>query len=287
MLFNGAAIPGWVTYSYTSNSVQTFDVAPTDGTAEGTWAITVIYESDHGTKPSYTTYTLTVTCTVLSITPPAAPVSGLTYTVYDETLTFDFTASVYTQVPDCMWPVANSYSWEGTSGSPFVTTNAILDVFTQAVDEAGSFEVKLANEITIASNGPAGSTTFTPASDAEKTVFTIDIVDPCVTATINQIAFSTASPSVMDGQTTTVTFIDPTNSVMDGKSTASLLCETVTHEIFLDNDGNDSPPTSTWVVLSGPVAGTYTITFDPKQDQTLIAGEASVTHTVYVKTTLD
>lgn len=91
----------------------------------------------------------------------------------------------------------------------------------------------------------------------------------------------------MDGQTTTVTFIDPTNSVMDGKSTASLLCETVTHEIFLDNDGNDSPPTSTWVVLSGPVAGTYTITFDPKQDQTLIAGEASVTHTVYVKTTLD
>jgi hypothetical protein len=74
---------------------------------------------------------------------------------------------------------------------------------------------------------------------------------------------------------------------MDAKGTASLICETTSHAIYLDGDGTDTVPTSTWVTLSDPSNGIYTITFDPAQDQTLIAGEASVTHTVYVKSTLD
>lgn len=84
--------------------------------------------------------------------------------------------------------------------SPALTSSgAALSVYTTAKAQKGSYEVKLSNTITIASNGPAGSTTFTPSTDSEKTVFTIVVTDPCETATINALTFSPSTVSVADG----------------------------------------------------------------------------------------
>ena len=204
----------------------------------------------------------------------------MSYNIYDATNSFhDFTAATYTQVPACGWAVSNSWTWEGADASTALTgTNAALTVFTTKKAEAGSYEVKLSNTITIASNGPAGSTTFTPSVDGDKIVFTIVVTDPCVAATINSLTFAPTTITVVDKGTATTTFSDPTNSVMDTHSDPALLCGSTSYELF--SDTSDSALTSAWAVLSGPVSGVYTITIDTTVDLTLIADEASVTHTV-------
>ena len=96
VLFDGTAIPsGWVTYSASGTSSQTMTVTPTDGTAVGVHTITVIYDSINGPNPSYTAIELTVTCEVLTITPPSAPTSDLTYIIYDQTHTIDLSTGSY------------------------------------------------------------------------------------------------------------------------------------------------------------------------------------------------
>lgn len=251
----------------------------------------MVFDSTYGPNPNYTALTITVTCQVTSITQPANPTTNLGYIVYDATNTaHDFTSATYTQVPNCGWPVTNSYSWEGVDASPALTASgAALKVFTTQKSQAATYTVKLSNTITIASNGPAGSTTFTPSTDSEKVVFDITVTDPCTTATINSLVYSPTSVSVTDGASTTATFTVPTNSVMDTHSDPALLCGETSFAIYKDNDGTDTiiPANAEWAVLSGPVSGTYTITVDTTKDLTLIDGETSVTHTIYVKSTLD
>lgn len=147
----------------------------------------------------------------------------------------------------------------------------------------------MSNTITIASNGPAGSTTFTPSGDSEKVVFDVTVTDPCTTATINSLTFSPTSISVTDGGTATATFTVPTNSVMDTHSDPALLCGETSFALFKDNDGTDTivAANAEWAVLSGPVTGTYTVSIDTTKDLTLIDNESSVTHSIYIKSTLN
>ena len=92
------------------------------------------------------------------------------------------------------------------------------------------------------------------------------------------LTFAPTTITVVDKGTATTTFSDPTNSVMDTHSDPALLCGSTSYELF--SDTSDSALTSAWAVLSGPVSGVYTITIDTTVDLTLIADEASVTHTV-------
>ena len=191
-------LPGWITFTSSGSETQTISLAPTDGTAEGTHYIKVVFTSTYGPNPDYTALEIIVSCQVTSITPPAAPTTNLEYVVYDASNNHhDFTSATYTQVPDCGWAVSNSWSWEGVDASTALTSSgAALSVYTTRKAQAGTYEVKLSNTLTIASNGPAGSTTFTPSSDAEKTVFTMTVTDPCVSATINALSFSPSTISV-------------------------------------------------------------------------------------------
>ena len=111
--------------------------------------------------------------------------------------------------------MSNSFSWEGVDTTTSITANgAALSIFSTQKADDGSYPVKLSNTITIVSNGPASNTVFTPAADADKTVFTIIVVDPCKTATIDAITFSGGSVSVQDGQSATTTFSAAGNSVI-------------------------------------------------------------------------
>jgi hypothetical protein len=54
---------------------------------------------------------ITVGCTIATITPDAAPTSGLVYSLYDGPLIIDLSTWQYTQTPPCDYTVVNSWTW--------------------------------------------------------------------------------------------------------------------------------------------------------------------------------
>jgi hypothetical protein len=219
----------FTTAGNTGSATQTIDLDPTK-TEIGTAEFTVTFTPDNGNAFSYTWY-LTIDCTVTAITQPTAPVSGLTYSVYADPNTYDFTQSAYAQTPDCGYAYTSVFAWEGDGASAALETTAgALVVSTSLRNLAANHEVKLGNTLTIAANGPAGSTTFTPSGDSEKIVFTVTIEDPCLTATIPDADLQDSTPSsvtsitLTDGDAGTVTFSPATDSVTTLYSSTIGLC---------------------------------------------------------------
>jgi hypothetical protein len=275
----------WASFTSTGAvdvTTQTIDFTPTK-TEIGTHTFAVVFTPDSGSAITWN-WVVTVTCTVTSFAQPAAPTTGLTYNIYDAATVFDYTGATWVQSPDCGYTYSNSFAWEGDyTGGAILTNPGIMNLKSEDRSDAdGTHNVKLANTITIASNGPAGSTTFTPATDADKVLWTFDVLDPCATTTIDTI--SVTPVVIVDGQSTTFTFTDPGNSVMTTYSLTDAICGTVTHAITADNLG--TAMSTNWVTLSGPVAGVYTVTIDTTVDLSLIANEASVSYTHYIQTTL-
>lgn len=86
-----------MTFTSSASATQTLSLAPVDGTATGTHSIKVIFDSTYGPNPDYVALTITVSCQVTSISPPAAPTTNLGYLVYDATNNnHDFTSSTWT-----------------------------------------------------------------------------------------------------------------------------------------------------------------------------------------------
>ena len=65
----------------------------------------------------------------------------------------------------------------------------------------------------------------------------------------------------------------------------ALLCGTTSFGVFTDT--SDTAVPNNWAVITGPVNGVYTVLVDTTKDLTLIDNEASVTHTLQLKSTLD
>jgi hypothetical protein len=187
----------WVTFSSTGailSTTQEIDITPTK-TELGDHVFSVVFTPDNGNAYTFT-WTVTVECTVTAVTPPAAPTNDLTYIVYDTANTFDFTSETWAQTPDCGYDYDSVFTWEGsTSTDAFAISGGTLVVSTSTRSLDASHEVKLVNTLTIPGNGPGGSTTFTPATDADKVVFTIVIEDPCKTTTIGDVDFKDSGDS--------------------------------------------------------------------------------------------
>lgn len=183
---SGIALPNWFEISQANNNNQNLVIKPTGASHIGTHKIKVVFDSTHGPNPNYHALTITVTCQVVSITQPSNPNTNLSYNVYDPSNTkHQWTSADYTQVPPCGYTLQSSFTWTGVDASTALTSsNGALTIYTTKKSNAGTFALKLSNTVTIASNGPAGSSTFTPANDNEKIVFTVTVVDPCTTATI-------------------------------------------------------------------------------------------------------
>ena len=81
--------------------------------------------------------------------------------------------------------MSSSFTWTGVDATSALTSSAgALTIYTTQKTQAGTYAVKLSNTVTIASNNGSPST-FTPSGDGEKILFTVTVVDPCTTATIN------------------------------------------------------------------------------------------------------
>ena len=284
---SGIALPNWFEITQANDNNQNLVIKPTGASHIGTHKIKVVFGSTHGPNPNYQALTITVTCQVVSITQPANPTQNLSYNVYDPSNTkHQWTSADYTQVPPCGYTLSSSFTWTGVDASAALTsTDGALTIYTTRKTNAGSFPLKLSNTVTIASNGPAGSTTITPSGDNEKIVFTVTVVDPCITATINDLTFTPSTLAVTDGQSASVTFQVPTNNVMDTHNDPALLCGTTSFGVFTDQ--SDTAPTNGWAVITGPVNGVYTVLVDTTKDLTLIDDQASVSKTLQLKSTLD
>ena len=97
---------------------------------------------------------------------------------------------VYVQTPACGYTYTSTLTWTGLETFITSTTDFIVDVYTQDISKAGTttaapsqtYALTLENNISIASNGPAGSSTF--ASGGSTIGFNVIIVNPCFTTTI-------------------------------------------------------------------------------------------------------
>jgi hypothetical protein len=136
------------------------------------------------------------------------------------------------------------------------------------------------------------SQAFAPSPATDKTTFTLTIVDPCTTATVDDIVYKNAAGTtvttlaVTDGSSGSVTFTRPLTSP-ETETGRFKFCGETSFSIHSDGSGSNFSYTSGWAVITGPVAGVYTLTVDTTKDLTLIANEASVNINIFVKATVD
>ena len=290
VLSDGSALPSWITWN---DSSQTLTVAPTSVSDVGTTTLKGTYSPTYGTSAQFTVATLTIECIVSSFTRPSNPSTGLTYNLWSDSISFDFTQD-WVQSPACGHTFTDSFTWSGLNSYIVQDSNISgrINVSSSKLAAVASYTVSVQNTVTIANNGSSGSTTFNPTDSSDKVEFTIVIANPCKTATVNTITVSSTdssspySKSVTDGSTTTVTFVRPTTSVEDSSGIASV-CGDTSYSLHSDNSGTAFTYNASWAVISGPVSNTYTLTIDTTADLSLIDNESSKTISVYIKATLD
>ena len=179
----------------------------------------------------------TVTCEVTSFALPSTP-SDVSYTLFTSSLEVDLTSLVYVQTPACGYAYTSSLTWTGLETFITTSTDFIVDVYSQAISTAGSsaaspsqtYSLTVANDITVASNGPAGSSSF-PAS-GNTIGFSVTITNPCYTTTIPNLTFNPSTLlSVTDGGTGSVEFVRPSNSV-ETSTSVPLICGEYEFEVY-------------------------------------------------------
>jgi hypothetical protein len=152
--------------------------------------------------------------------------------------------------------------------------------------------VTVANTATVTANSKytgGSSKAFAPGGSTVS--FTITIVNPCASTTLNTITVSGTTSSgpysktVIDGGQGTVTFVRPTTVAEDTNGIASA-CGATTYSIHNTNSGGTFSYNAAWAVITGPATNTYTLTIDTTKDLNLIASEATLTHDLWIKATL-
>jgi hypothetical protein len=117
-LSDGSSLPSFIT----QNSGTSVQVNALDGDALGTWTITITQTptASNGAVMTFDSLEIVISCTIVSIDTVTPPSSGLTYTLYDTTLTIDLSADVYQQVPDCKYTLTNTFAWTIDAASPII-----------------------------------------------------------------------------------------------------------------------------------------------------------------------
>jgi len=245
----------------------------------GTHNLIVVFNPTYGSDKTYTALTFTVTCEVTSWTIPSAPTSGggfdLSYVVFETPLPIDISPLAYVQSPVCGYTFTSTYTWTNlpsfVSEAPAGSGNIIVS--SAKLTDVSSTSVYFTNSITIASNGPAGSSTFNLNAANERVTFSIEVTDPCSASTAATVVFKDSGDSVVtstavtDGNSVVITIDSPTNSfsVSEGVSDR---CGAMSAAVYTLQDGSDTNPTNNWASITGPdfTTGAYTLTIDTSLD---------------------
>lgn len=288
------ALPGgWLSWD---NANQKLVIAPTLVSQALSYPIYATYTSTSGTPTEFQVATVNVDCVVTAFTMPSAPSgNALSYTLWSAPKAFDFTQT-WVQSPACGHAYTDSFTWTGLNTYVVQDANSPgrAVVSATALAAVGTHAVTVANSPTVTANSKYAGGASTPfAAGNDKVSFTITIVNPCTSTTLNTITVSGTTSSnpysktVIDGATGAVTFVRPTTTAEDtNKITA--VCGATTYTIHKDNQGGSFTFNAAWAVISGPAAnGQYTLTVDTTKDTNLIATEATVTHNLFIRARLD
>lgn len=227
---------------------------------------------------------------------PAAPTgNALKYTLWGAPIYFDFTQT-WVQAPACGLAFTDSFTWTGLNSYVTQDANRPGRIIVNAVDlsAVGNVAVTVANSATVTANSKfTGGSSQQFAAGVNKVSFTIEIINPCKTTTLNTITIATTDSSnpyqkaVTDGATMTVTFTRPITAA-ENSNKISQVCGTTSYSLHSNNSGATHSYTAAWAVISAPSSqGVYTLTIDTTKDTNLIADESSVTIPLYIKATLD
>jgi hypothetical protein len=104
---DGSALPAFMV----DNGDGTVTSTPTISDHMGEWTLQITQVNTYGDDAVWDGVIITVGCTISTITPDAAPNSGLTYTLYDGPLIIDLSTWAYTQTPPCDYTIVSSYTW--------------------------------------------------------------------------------------------------------------------------------------------------------------------------------
>ena len=273
-------LPSWITFTSSGTTTQSVSINPTDGTVKGTHHLVAVFNPTNGNDYTYTALTFTVGCEVTSFTVSGAPGSNPTYDIFYSKKIIDLTGVTYTQSPACGYTFTNSF----TSSIPSGVAASIISFGTTVVpsfeikstdaSHKGNYSVTLINEITIGSGQGQGATTvFNPSNQA----ITIEVSDPCETATVGSITFNPTSLTVADGGSGTSEFAVPTDNV-DTDNNLTELCGVKTYAIT-DNTGASI---TTWASIadSTTVSGGKTLTIDTSQYPSFVSSDTTITLTI-------
>lgn len=241
---------GWMTNLGTS-----IQVSPTNGDAVGEHLLRIVMTPSNGQVETYDMLKVVITCTIASINDVAAPNSGLTYILYDTTKSIDLSGNVYTQSPDCRFVLTKTASWTIPNGSPIVQNagnSQQIDIVSLDRTKVGTHQVSMAIKFDY------NAQSFT---ETDTISFTVTIIDPCETTTINDAVFSPATLNVVNGATAAMTFNEVTDTV-EVANNIDTLCQQRSY-VLLENDGTTP---AVFLTLSGAAGGPYTITAAPTLD---------------------
>lgn len=116
-LDDNSNLPSFMVFSGTS-----ITITPTTGSHIGTYLIKNVMTPTYGAPVTYTKLTVVISCTITSINDVPAPTTGLTYVLYDTTLSINLKGNVYIQTPPCGYITSNTFVWTIQAGAP-ITVN--------------------------------------------------------------------------------------------------------------------------------------------------------------------
>ena len=141
--------------------------------------------------------------------------------------------------------------------------------------------------LTITNGNNGGTTSFqmNNAGNNEVVSFDIRVTNPCWSTTIDSISFSANPLPVTDGQVASATWAMPATST-DTATGLQAACGSMTFEVFTNANGADTAPSNSWAVIEY-VPGQWSLKVDTTLDLSLIYTQASVTHNLFIKITMD
>ena len=207
----------------------------------------------YGSAFQYTAITFSVGCEITSFTVAGAPGSNPTYDIFSSKKIISLTSVTYTQVPACGYTTTNSFSHTipaGTAQSIISAGTTVIpsfEIYTTNKAHEASYNVSLLNTITVGANQGQGATTSFTASAV---AITIDVSNPCKSATVSSITFTPNAISVTDGSTAEAEFPIPGDSV-DTANSLTGLCGTKTYTLTNNNGGAS---VSAWATIEDSVS---------------------------------
>ena len=142
-----------------------------------------------------------------------------------------------------------------------------------AASPSTTYSLTLSNDISIASNGPAGSENFAASGTIG---FDITITNPCHSTTIPNLTFnpSTSPMQVTDGATGSIEFARPVNGV-ESSTGLPLVCGVYVFEVYQDT--SDTALSSQWVTVAEKAnqPGLYDFSVDTTVDSNLLTSQST------------